>query len=80
MLELQLGGSVSSRKMVPVFEVFADDRTGKWLGEPKPTLEEVDLAEWRKKKDVSSTHYRTIKLAGKTYALIVHQAKSGINF
>jgi hypothetical protein len=71
---------MSSREMVPVFEVFADDKTGKLLCDPKPTLEQVDLAEWCKKRDASSTHYRTIKLKGKTCALIVHQAKSGINF
>jgi hypothetical protein len=71
---------MSWREMVPVFEVFADDKTGRWLGDPKPTLEQADLVEWSKKRDVGATHYRTIKLKGKTCALIVHQAKSGINF
>jgi len=34
---------MSWREMVPVFEVFADDKTGRWLGDPKPTLEQADL-------------------------------------
>jgi hypothetical protein len=68
------------REMVPVYEVYADRRTGKWHGDPRPCLERVDLAEWRKKQDYDATKYRTIALEDMTCALIVHITQSGRDF
>ena len=69
-----------SNKMVPVFEVFIDSMTGKWLKDPSPTLENTNLVEWQRKADCGATRYRIIQLEGKTCALIIHVTQSRSNF
>jgi hypothetical protein len=60
-----------SGKVLPVYEVVADAKTGEWLGEPAH-LDHVLKTDWDAKVDTDAVHYDTYECDGETRGIKVN--------